>query len=72
LFNKIIIVFRSVFSSYFVGLTLFSSFFLSYVYPHIITHPNIEFKKEYRIGQFIGYIYAGGALIGIIITKLFG
>lgn len=72
MFSNIVVLFRSIFTTYFVALVLFCSFFLSYVYPHIMIDSNADFKKEYRIGQLIGYIYTGGALIGFAIAKLFG
>ncbi|HHU49022.1 MAG: CLC_0170 family protein [Caldicoprobacterales bacterium] len=72
MFGKIVNMLGNVFSSYFVGLTIFCSFFLSYVYPYILIDSESEFKKEYRIGKYVGYLYAGASLIGFITAKLFG
>ena len=46
MFDRIINIMESVFSSYFVGLALFCSLFLSYIYPRILIYTDIEFKKN--------------------------
>jgi|CZCB01.1.fsa_nt_gi hypothetical protein len=72
MFDRIINIMESVFSSYFVGLALFCSLFLSYIYPRILIYTDIEFKKEYNLGRYVGYIYAIGSILGFFIVKLFG
>jgi len=62
---------KTVFSSYFAMLTVICGIFLSVIYPYLFISDS-EYKTEYKIGKYIGYLYIFGSLFFFIITKLFG
>ncbi|HCS75477.1 MAG TPA: hypothetical protein DIW17_16585 [Clostridiales bacterium] len=72
MFENLLQFMKLIFSSYFVGLTVFCGLILSFLYPYIIDKEKAEFKKEYKIGRIAGYVYIGGSLAAFFIVKLFG
>ena len=64
-------ILKMIFSSYFVGLTMICGIILSFYYPILVCKSETEFKKEYKIGKIIGYIYISGSLAVFIVVKLF-
>ena len=65
-------IMKLIFSTYFVGLAIICGLILSFVYPYLIDKEDTEFKKEYKIGRIVGYVYIGGSLAALFIVKLFG
>lgn len=65
----IIKILRLIFTPYLVGLMILCGVFLSFVFPSLIA--DNEFKTEYKIGKYAGYLYMGGSVFMYIIVKLF-
>ena len=70
--DSFFLILKMIFSSYFVGLYIFCGIIISFVYPFLIHNSDTEFKKEYKIGRVIGYLYVSGSLAVFIAVKLFG
>ena len=63
---------KLIFTAYFVGLVIICGFILSFLYPFLIDQAETEFKKEYKVGRIVGYLYIAGSLVVFLIVKLFG
>jgi multisubunit Na+/H+ antiporter MnhE subunit len=63
---------KMVFSAYFVSLTVLCGLILSFIYPYLINKEESEFKKEYKIGKIVGYVYISVSIGAFFIVKLFG
>lgn len=61
-----------IFSAYFVVLSVFCGLILSCLYPYLINKEKTEFRKEYKIGRIVGYVYIGGSIAALFLVKLFG
>ncbi|MGI6538675.1 MAG: CLC_0170 family protein [Caldicoprobacterales bacterium] len=70
--HQLLTALKTIFSSYFIILCIICGAILSFLYPYQVYSTEMIFKKEYKIGTFIGYIYIFLSIVIFFILKIFG